>query len=187
MTVELISHKDKHVTLQFTINLQGSMLEAEQAILEATNKLGVVATEKALSEFDTDGAPIVVGNTKLTSKKKQPRTYQSPYGQIKVNRHLYQSSQGGKTYCPLEYNARIINGATPRCAKVLSNKYAKMPAPEVVDDLEDNHGRHTTLRYLQQVSEAVSAIAQAKEETWEYVTPEIDVPIETVSISLDGA
>lgn len=187
MPVELISHKDKQVTIQVTIQLQGSMLEAEQAILDATNELGIIATEKALSEFDTDGTPIVVGNTKLTSKRQQSRTYQSPYGQIKVARHLYQSSQGGKTYCPLEYNARIINGATPCFAKILSNKYAKMPAPEVIDDLEDNHGRHTTLRYLQQVSESVAAIAQVKEETWKYATPKIDMPIETVSISLDGA
>lgn len=187
MSVDLISHKDKQVTLQITINLKDSMLESEQEILNATNEIGVAETEIALSNFDTDGSPIIVGDTKLTSKNKQSRVYQSPYGQIKVSRHLYQSSQGGKTYCPLENNARIINGATPRFAKVLSNKYAKMPAPEALDDLEDNHGRRTTLRYLQKVSEAVAAIAQAKEERWEYATPEMDAAIETVSISMDGA
>lgn len=187
MPVNLISHKNKQVTLQITINLKDSMLESEQAILNATNEIGVTATEIALSNFDADGSPIIVGDTKLTSKNKQSRIYQSPYGQVKIDRHLYQSSQGGKTYCPLENNARMINAATPRFAKVLSNKYAKMPAPEVLDDLEDNHGRHTTLRYLQKVSEAVAAIAQAKEETWEYATPEMDAAIETVSISMDGA
>ena len=187
MTVKLISQSSEKLTLQVSIPLSGSMLEMEQAILEGTNAVGKCATEAAIKRFDTDGSPIVVGNTKLTSQGQNNKTYQTPYGAVKVKRHLYQTMRGGKTYCPLENNARIINGASPRFAKILSNKYAKMPAPEVLDDLEDNHGRHTTLRYLQKVSESVATIAQIKEESWEYETPALKVPITTVSISLDGA
>jgi len=187
MAVKVVSKKEKQITLQVTIDLRGSMLNMEEKILEAHNDLGRKATEIALENFDTDGGPIVVGDIKLTSRSKNNRTYQTPYGPVDVERHVYQSSKGGRIFCPLESAARIINGATPRFAKILSNKYAKMCAPEVVDDLESNHGRHVTLRYLQNVSESVATIAQVKEEAWEYHTPEIEVPIKTVSISMDGA
>ena len=186
MAVELISQERNELKLQLSIDLSGSMLEMEDKILEAINQIGRVATEQALSNFDTDGSPIIIGSTKYTSKNKRDRTYQTPYGVIATQRHVYQTSKGGKTYCPLESSARIINGATPRFAKILSNKYGRMSAPEVVSDMEDNHGRHITLRYLQTVSKAVSLIAQIKEEKWEYQTPKIDEEIKTVTISLDG-
>ena len=187
MKAEVISQSDKQLTLQVSIGLSGSMLDMEGVILEATNAIGLSATEHALSQFDTKGAPIVINNTKLTSRGHQNKTYQTPYGKVDVKRHTYQCSKGGKTYCPLESEARIINCATPRFAKMLSNKYGKMCAPEVIDDLEDNHGRHVTLRYLQKVSQTVATIAQSTEETWEYNTPELSEPVSTVGISLDGA
>lgn len=187
MKAEVISKFENQLVLQVSINLSGSMLDMKSAILEATNAIGLQATEHALSKFDANGAPIVINNIKLTSRGHQNKTYQTPYGKVNIERHTYQSSKGGKTFCPLEAEARIINCATPKFAKILSNKYGKMCAPEVIDDLEENHGRHVTLRYLQNVSEAVAAIAQSTEETWEYKTPELSEPVSTVGISLDGA
>ena len=62
-----------------------------------------------------------------------------------------------------------------------------MCALEILSDLEENHGRHVTLRYFQGLSEMVATIAQVTEESWEYKTPNLLVPISTVGISLDGA
>ena len=44
-----------------TVDLSGSMLEAEELILRAVNAVGNVATTEALKKFDADGDPIVVG------------------------------------------------------------------------------------------------------------------------------
>ncbi len=187
MSVDLISQKGSELTFQVKINITGSMLEMEERILEASNALGSQASESALKRFDTDGSPIVVGGIKFTSKVEDNKVYQTPYGPIKIKRHVYQSSRGGKTFCPLEPAARIINGATPRFAKMLSNKYGRMSAPEVVADLNDNHGRHVTLRYLQNVSATVATIVELKEEKWDYQTPVLEEAIETVGISMDGA
>ncbi len=41
-----------------------------------------------------------------------------------MNRHVYQRSVGGKTYCPLEKEARIIITSTPLFAKQVSSKTA---------------------------------------------------------------
>ena len=159
----------------------------EESILSACNDVGCIATEEALKKFDVDGSPIVIGDIKLTSKGAFSKTYQTPYGEIDVKRHVYQTSRGGKTYCPLEMAARIIRDTTPRFAKILSNKYARMPAPELIGDLEDNHGRKIAISFLQNVADEVASIAQLKEESWEYVIPEMKAEIKIVVASLDGA
>ena len=98
---------------------------------------------------------------------------------------MYQSPKGGATFCPLESDARIIQGATPKLAKMLSHKYSKLSVDEVKTDLQSNHGRALSRGYIQKVSETVGALAQAKEEHWHYSTPVLDAPVATVSIGLD--
>ena len=187
MSVKIISKTKKKIILQVEVDLSGSMLEMEDAILSVCNKVGCVSTKEALTRFDTDGSSIMMGSIKLTSKGIFSKTYQTPYGETDVKRYIYQTSRGGKTHCPLESGARIIRDTTPRFAKMLSNKYARMPAPELVGDMEDNHGRKIATSFLQNVADEVSSIAQLKEENWEYTIPKMKNPIKAVVASLDGA
>ncbi len=187
MTAKLILTSKKEVTVQVTIPLKKSMLDSEESILDCINEAGALATHEALSRFDSDGAPIIVNNIKLTSKHKSEKEYQTPYGAIRINRHIYQTSGGGKTYCPLDFSARIIQGATPKFAKTLSQKYSNLAAPSVIEDLNENHNRSVTRSYLQNVCDYVSSISQANEENWEYSAPDLGKPVATVGISLDGA
>src|SRR5690242_19387004 len=113
MTVQLIERSDTSVTLQIEIPLGRSMLDAEERIQAALNQAGRLATGEALQQFDTDGSPIVIGGTTWTSKGQEPKTYQTPYGDTVVARHVYQTAQGGATFCPLERDARIILTAPP--------------------------------------------------------------------------
>lgn len=111
-----------------------------------------------MKRFDTDGSPI-----KLTARDKDNKTYRTPYGSVQLERYVYQTSKGGRIYCPLEHNARIIRGATPKFAQQLLHKYANMNAPAFCRDLEDNHHRNTSHSYLQHEGDWVGGIAQAKE------------------------
>jgi hypothetical protein len=184
---KIIARNGDEITLQVTLKLSGSLLEMENIILDGCNELGCAATVEALKRFDTDGSAIKVGETKLTARSKDNQTYQSPYGSVKLERYVYQSSKGGKIFCPLEQNARIIRSATPKFAQQISHKYATMNAPSVCLDLKENHHRTIAHSYLQDVGDWVGSIAQAKEEIWEYDTPPLDEAITTVTISLDGA
>lgn len=184
---EIIAHHGNEVTLQVTLKLSGSLLEMEDVILDGCNELGCVATTEALKRFDTDGSPIKYGDVKMTARSKDNKTYQTPYGSIELTRHVYQSPKGGRIYCPLEHNARIIRNATPKFAQQISHKYAVMNAPSVCLDLQVNHHRKIAHSYLQDVGDWVGSIAQAKEEVWEYATPSLKEAITTVAISLDGA
>ena len=184
---EIIKTEGSEITIQVKVNLKGSMLEIENSILDAVNETGQVATQAGLKRFDTDGSPLCIGDTRLTSKGLVNKTYETPYGAVSIERNIYQTSKGGKTYCPLEQEARIIQNATPKFSQQVSSKYCWLNAPPVCQDLADNHARCISQSYVQKVSDYVASIAAAKEEVWEYETPQLDKAIETIVFSLDGA
>jgi hypothetical protein len=149
MPATLIERQGNAVTIQITIPLSRSMLETEEAIQQALNQAGMLATVEALQQFDTDGSPLQLGSTRWTSKGQEPKAYQTPYGEVSVPRHLYQTGEGGATFCPLERDARIVLTSTPRFAMQLSNKYGEGAAARVVKDLKENHGRAVSLALVQ--------------------------------------
>jgi hypothetical protein len=79
--------------------------------------------------------PITVADTKLTSKGRLPKDYQTPYGVATVRRDVYQSSRGGETFCPLDRAARIVVSPTPRFAKMVAHKYAEFGSARVIADI----------------------------------------------------
>lgn len=186
MSVVLKCVEGSIVTLEVKVDVSGSMLTAEEAILSGLNEAGCVATGEALRGFDTDGSPIVTGGVKWFSKGQLPKTYQTPYGEVAVERHVYQRSVGGETFCPLERDARVVVTSTPRFAKMATHKMANGASTGVQRDLAENHGRHVSRSYLQDLTDAVGSIVQAKEELWEYETPKFDKPIASVGIGMDG-
>jgi hypothetical protein len=187
-TVELKRSGDEiTLSIKLTVREGTPMLDCEEQIREALDEGGRLATQECLQNFDTDGSPIRLGGIKLTSKGKVAKDYQTPYGEMRVARHVYQSGDGGKTICPLDEQARIVNSTTPRFARMCAFKYSAMSSTLAGQDLSQNHGREVSRCYLQDVSEAVGLIAEAKEERWEYADPEPATEVRTVAVGVDGA
>ena len=184
---QLISRNGNELTIEVKVNIEGSLLEAEDAIQNACNEVGLLATEKALKNFDTDGSPLQTGGIRWTAKTPSEKKYQTPYGVVEINRYTYQTSKGGKVWCPLEEQARIIRGGTPRLAKQVAHKYVHMNAQAVRHDFQANHNRTLTKSYIQNMADWVGGIAQSREEEWTYTLPELDAAVSTIVFSLDGA
>lgn len=186
MSVTIMESNAEFVTLQMVVPWQKTFLETEEGLQSVLNEAGTLASGEALKQFDTDGSPIESGGMRWTSKGRLPKTYQTPYGMVEIERHVYQTSDGGKTLCPLEVDARIIITSTPKFAQQISHKYAQMSSVRLVEDLRENHGREVHRSSVQTLAEAVGSIALLKEEDWHYQTPKLPVAIETVSIGIDG-
>jgi hypothetical protein len=186
MGAQLLSIEGSQVRIEVTIDLSRSMLTSEENIQQTLNETGCIATAAALKYLDTDGSQINIAGEVMRTKGEQPKAYQTPYGEVVVERHVYQRSGGGKTYCPLEREARIIMTSTPLFAKQVSSKLAYGSARDVQRDLGENHRRSVAVSYIQRVSEAVASIIEAKEESWNYVPPKLEVEIASVAIGLDG-
>lgn len=188
MSVKIVNKNQDGITLEIKVdlNFSGSMLDIEENLQKQLNGAGTLATKEILKRFDTDGTPIKIGNQTYTSKGLQNKEYQTPYGKVEVDRHIYQSHSGGRTYCPLEFDARIIFTSTPKFAKIVSSKYTDNSVRAVQMDLEENHGRKVSVSMIQDICDAVGAIAIAKDEAWEYALPKFDEAVEGISIGLDG-
>lgn len=184
-----VTHRRKSMlTIEVSFELNGSMLDMENHIQEELNKAGCLATIEALTQFDTDGSPIVLSKTSLSArKKKATQYYECPYGTVHVERYLYQSSEGGYTYCPMEDGARIFTTSTPRYAQIVSGLYADLDGGKTCRTLFALLRRTTAKANVQNLAGAVASVAQVKEEKWEYDLPELEAEVASIGIGMDGA
>ncbi len=65
-------------------------------------------------------------------------------------------------------------------------KYAEFGSTRVIKDPAGNHGRTVARCYVQNVADAVAAVALAKEEDREYALPELEGPTATITVGMDG-
>jgi hypothetical protein len=186
MSAQIINRTDTEFTVQITVPYNRSMLDFEETLEQPLNVAGVLSTPEGLRQFDTDGSPLTVGSIQLTSKGQLPKDYQTPYGVATVERQVDQSPQGGVTYCPRDHDARIIVSSTPQFAKMIASQYAEFGSAPVQTDLRDHHGRTIARGLVQDVADAVAAVALVKEEVWSYHVPKLETPPVTVALSLDG-
>ncbi len=186
-SAQIVARTKEDFTVQITVPYGESMLSVEEIIQEKLNEAGALMTGEVLERFDTDGSPIRVGGNKWTSKGKVAKPYQTLYGEVVIERHVYQSSGGGRIFCPLERGARIILTATPRFAKVLASKYSEMGSSRVIKDLESNHGRWVARSFGQNVVDGIGAVVFAKEEDWHYKLPALEKPVAAIAVGLDGS
>lgn len=187
MPSTLSTHPDGTMTVSFTFRPGSSMLESETNLQRAANEALNAATGACLSRFDTDGTPLLIGRAKLTSKGRLSKLYQTPYGEVSVERHVYQSSKGGRTFCPMEQDARVFRTATPLLARQVASKYVHGDSRIAVKDFA-GHGRIITHGYVREVASDVALVAMEKEEAWTPAPPPIPAgtKVKTVSVGVDG-
>ncbi len=78
MSAKITSRNEETFKVEVEIPYSKSMLDFEEQIQSAVNSVGQVATQEALTAFDTDGSMIMIGENKLTSKGRESKIYQTP-------------------------------------------------------------------------------------------------------------
>lgn len=188
-SVRVISYKNGKMTFEVDLAEGQSFLESEDRIMETVNAVGREMTAQSLQAHDVFTDRIVLGNIIAYSKGISNEVYQSPYGPVEIPRHVFQTSQGGKVIIPLEISAKTIDKTTPKFAKQVSSKYTKMSARELVEDLEQNHGRSVSAAYLQDVVSSVGAEIESSmsDGQWEIKPSCNPEDVHAISCGLDGA
>lgn len=187
MAAQVVKRIGNKLVIEVELDLSAeSMLDKEEAIREAVNLAGSLGTVEALKSFDTKGEPILVDGVKQTSKGECAETYECPYGDVIVARHVYQTSKGGKTFCPLENDARLILNSTPAYAKIISFKYAQNGGNAVARDMLESNGRKVCPVYVKKVSDFVGEVAQYSGQDWTFSMPELSDEVASVSVGVDG-
>ena len=182
---------DGTVTISITLPAGtggGSLLKLEEQIQEAVNAVGRAALREVLPRFD-DALPRFVSEGRTwTTKGKVSKIYETAWGEVMVERHVYQTSAGGATRCPFEHKARITGGtATPLLARSLAHKYANHNARAVVRDLEENHGRKLAPSYVADIARAVAdAASEPVVEERAHAPQSPRKNVHTLVLGLDG-
>ena len=93
---------------------QGSFYEGEVQVRALLQLIGQELTLELLRRKAVDAPTLEWEGTTYYRKAASPGHYQTLYGEVVLSRHLYQSSAGGATLCPLEVNCQLSFGsATP--------------------------------------------------------------------------
>jgi hypothetical protein len=113
--------------------------------------------------------------------------YQTRSGEVVISRHLYQTSAGGATLCPLELNCQLCFGAaTPLLAEVVSFKLASASAGEVAQDLGKSHGVTLSATSLHHLAQQVGQIAVEKQAAWHLEAVAAPAPVALIATGVDG-
>ena len=144
-------------------NCHASFYAGEVRVRELLQVIGQALTVELLGRKDVTAPRVEYGGQTYYRKEATPGHYQTPYGEVVVVRHLYQSSAGGETLCPLERNCQLSFGsATPLLAEVVSFKLASQTARELEQDLAQCQGLALSDTYLRALGEQVGQLAVEK-------------------------
>jgi hypothetical protein len=179
---------DGTINGNFSFKPHGDMMEIEEAVMDLMNTVGREVLTPSLASFDVVSSLVMLGGIKFYNRGLSPEVYQSIFGPIPVERHVYQSSLGDRTFVPLERKANLINDSTPHFAKVVSRKMANMPASAVETDFAENHRRPVDRNLLKTLTGSVGSLAHDMENFYSYQDP-IDIKttaVKTISVCLDG-
>jgi hypothetical protein len=184
------------VTHELTITIQGinwedlkqaSFYEGEVQVQDLLKLIGQELTVHLLRSKAVDAPTLTVQGKTYYRKAASPGHYQTLYGEVVFSRHLYQSSAGGPTFCPLEVNCQLCFGAaTPLLAEVVSFKLASAPAGEVAQDLAKSHGLSLSDTYLHHLAQQVGRIALDKQEAWHLAAAVGPAPVAIIATGVDG-
>jgi hypothetical protein len=164
-----------------------SFYEGEGTVQEVLRLAGRELTARLL-RCHADAAPQVeVADQIYYRKAASLGHYQTLYGPLALERHLYQTSAGGATICPFEEKCQLQFGAaTPLLAEVISFKLASATAREVQHDLAKSHGLTLSASYLQSVAQQVGREALAQRQDEGGSLPEMSAPVATIATGVDG-
>jgi hypothetical protein len=149
--------------------------------------LGQELTAHLLQSKDVSTPRLELAGQSYYRKEASAGHYQTLYGEVVVSRHLYQTSAGGATLCPLERNCQLRFGsATPLLAEVISFKLANQTAGEVEQDLAKSHGLALSDTSLRQLAHQVGQLALDKRPAWHLQSPAPPAPVALIATGLDG-
>src|SRR5215470_17064190 len=165
---------------------QRSFYQGEQAVQRIVSAVGRELVQELLQSKSKAEPTLEDEGQRWYRKEASAGHYHTLYGEVTVERHLYQTSAGGETRCPLEEACQLsFASATPLLAEVLSFKVSALTPNEVAQDLA-KQGLVLSPSFIQQTAQRVGQLAVQKRAQWDIRSPEPDRPVRTIATGLDG-
>jgi len=164
--------------------------EHEKEIARLVSVLGSEILADDLQRLDVDAEQVTVDGVEHRQVLESPQTYFGQLGAMRVVRHLYRPRGGGRTICPLELRAGIVEGAwTPRAARLMVLMVAEIPPSDVERLLGEIGGLTPSASSLDRLPKDLSACWEDKRPEWEdalRLQDTIPAKAVTMAVSIDG-
>ncbi len=166
------------------------LVAVERRIQEATHAVGRELMAEALKRADATAPEVTINGASWGNRRTQKATYVTVFGEVEVERGIYQETGRGPVAVPLELRLGIVEGRyTPVVARVLSRAIGLMTASEAEGFLQETGVARVSVSTLHRVPRAMAARYEQRREVIEAsVRAAHGVPAEAtvVQVGLDG-
>ena len=164
--------------------------EHEKEIAHLVSALGAEILADDLQHLDVDSEQVTVEGVEYRVALECEQTYFGQLGPMRVLRHLYRPRGGGRTICPLELRAGIVEGAwTPRAARLMALMVAEIPPSDVERLLGEIGGLVPSASSLDRLPKDLSGRWEDNHLQWEEalrLQDTIPAKAVTMAVSIDG-
>jgi hypothetical protein len=166
------------------------LLVVEEGIVARLKAIGAEMMADAMKRADIDAKEVVIDGERCGSRRMSRGTYQTMFGEIVIERAVYQHGGRGRLKIPVDLRLGIVEGAyTPKLTKVLTRGVAVMTDDDAAEFVAEVGLGAMSSSTFHRVSRAVAARYEAKRSVIEPAIREQDhIPdtAVTLQIGIDG-
>ena len=143
-----------------------------------------------LRRYDVDCPEILVNGEMFRRKSMNRKSYTCVAGELSLDRHIYVPRGGGRSICPLDLRAGVVESQwTPRAARLMAQAVGNAPPKEAAELFEEIGGMRPSASSLDRLPKRLSERWERDRKTFESELreqEEIASESATVAISIDG-
>jgi hypothetical protein len=110
----------------------------EARIQQMANAWGRVQMARVMKRADSTASEVVIRGERWGNRRSHRHEYQTVFGEVTVERGVYQQSGRGRVAVPLDLRLGMVEGTyTPRLARIATRALASMPEQEAADLLAE--------------------------------------------------
>lgn len=166
------------------------LLSVEEGIVARLNAIGAELVAEAMKRADTNASEVVIDGERCSSRRTSRGTYQTMFGEIVIERSVYQQAGRGRLRIPMDLRLGIAEGAyTPKLTRVLTRGVAVMTEEDAAEFVGELGLAAVSSSTFHRVSRAVAARYEAKRSVIEVAIREQDIIPDTavtVQVGIDG-
>src|ERR1700733_10824991 len=110
----------------------------ERQVQELANAWGRVQMARAMKAADPNASEVDIDGQRWGNRRSHRGEYQTVFGDITLERSVYQQAGGGRVAVPMDLRLGIVEGMyTPRMARIATRAIALMPEEEAAQFLSE--------------------------------------------------
>lgn len=166
------------------------LMSVEEEIRRLLDARGREMVAVALKRADTQAPEVEIAGQRWGNRRVHPGEYSTAFGEVAVERGVYQRGGHGRVAVPLELRLGMVEGRyTPKMARILTRGIAVMTEDDAAAFLKEVGTAMASNSTLSRIPRAIAARYETRRDIIEMNLRERDVvPAEavTVQVGMDG-